>query len=346
MGNINWDNLGFAYRKTATILKCSYSNGAWGEIESLTDDNITISSFAGCLHYSIECFEGLKAFRGKDGKIRIFRPEENARRLQASAASLFIPAPSEELFISMCKRLVKENIDYLPPYGHNASLYIRPTLVGSNPQLGVKSSSEVTLYMLCSPVGAYVGGTLQPCNAVIARNHDRAATYGTGRFKVGGNYAASLYALNIAHQQGYAAVLHLDPAQHKYIDEFNSSNFFGIHGNTYVTPLSDSILPSITNKSLVTVAEHLGMTVERRPVLVEEMEMFEEVGECGTAVVITPVSYIDDKCKLEDEKISKRYTFYSETECGPKSLKLYKMITGIQYGEIEDPFGWCTFVEE
>lgn len=342
---MNWDNLGFAYRRTATILRCIYKDGAWGEIESLTDDNISMSAFAGCLHYSIECFEGLKAFRGKDGKVRIFRPEENARRLQSSAASLFIPEPPVELFVSMCKRLVKENIDYLPPYGHNASLYIRPTLIGSNPQLGVKSSDEVTLYMLCSPVGAYVGGTLQPCNAVVARNHDRAAMYGTGRFKVGGNYAASLYALNIAHRQGYSAVLHLDPAEHKYIDEFNSSNFFGIRDNTYVTPLSDSILPSITNKSLVTVAEHLGMTVERRPVPVEEMATFEEVGECGTAVVITPVSYIDDKVKLEDETISKRYSFYSDTECGPKSLRLYRMITGIQYGEIEDPFGWCTFVE-
>lgn len=342
---MNWDNLGFAYRRTATILRCIYKDGAWGEIESLTDDNISMSAFAGCLHYSIECFEGLKAFRGKDGRVRIFRPEENARRLQSSAASLFIPEPPVELFVSMCKRLVKENIDYLPPYGHNASLYIRPTLIGSNPQLGVKSSDEVTLYMLCSPVGAYVGGTLQPCNAVVARNHDRAAMYGTGRFKVGGNYAASLYALNIAHRQGYSAVLHLDPAEHKYIDEFNSSNFFGIRDNTYVTPLSDSILPSITNKSLVTVAEHLGMTVERRPVPVEEMATFEEVGECGTAVVITPVSYIDDKVKLEDETISKRYSFYSDTECGPKSLRLYRMITGIQYGEIEDPFGWCTFVE-
>lgn len=345
MENMNWDNLGFAYRRTATILRCIYKDGAWGEIESLTDDNISMSAFAGCLHYSIECFEGLKAFRGKDGKVRIFRPEENARRLQSSAASLFIPEPPVELFVSMCKRLVKENIDYLPPYGHNASLYIRPTLIGSNPQLGVKSSDEVTLYMLCSPVGAYVGGTLQPCNAVVARNHDRAAMYGTGRFKVGGNYAASLYALNIAHRQGYSAVLHLDPAEHKYIDEFNSSNFFGIRDNTYVTPLSDSILPSITNKSLVTVAEHLGMTVERRPVPVEEMATFEEVGECGTAVVITPVSYIDDKVRLEDEAISRRYTFYSDTECGPKSLRLYRMITGIQYGEIEDPFGWCTFVE-
>ena len=338
MENINWDNLGFAYRKTATILKCSYSNGAWGEIESLTDDNITISSFAGCLHYSIECFEGLKAFRGKDGKIRIFRPEENARRLQSSAASLFIPAPSEELFISMCKRLVKENIDYLPPYGHNASLYIRPTLVGSNPQLGVKSSSEVTLYMLCSPVGAYVGGTLQPCNAVIARNHDRAATYGTGRFKVGGNYAASLYALNIAHQQGYAAVLHLDPAQHKYIDEFNSSNFFGIHGNTYVTPLSDSILPSITKRSLLQVAEDLGLNPVEKRLTLADLDDLAEAGAMGTAAVISPVGSLTDWD-------GKKHVFYSETEVGPVTTKLYNALFAVQVGDAEDKHGWVVPVD-
>ncbi len=343
MVNLDWDNLGFAYRKTNTILKSVYHDGQWSEVESLTDDDITMSSFAGVLHYGLAAFEGLKAFRGKDGRVRIFRPEENARRLQASAGSLFIPAPSEEMFISMCKRAVKENLDYLPPYGHNASMYIRPLLIGSNPQLGVASSTDVTFYVMVSPVGAYVGGTLQPCSVVIARNYDRAAAYGTGRFKVGGNYASSLYALNIAHHQGYGAVLHLDPLQHKYIDEYNSSNFFGIKGNLYVTPESDSILPSITNKSLIQAADHLGMKVERRKIEVEELSTFEEVGECGTAVVITPVSYIDDKPTLESSE-TKRYTF-SETECGPKSLKLYKFITGIQYGEDEDIFGWNTFVE-
>ena len=344
MDTINWDNLGFAYRKTATILRCTYKDGAWGEVESLTDDNITISSFAGCLHYSIECFEGLKAFRGKDGKVRIFRPEENARRMQSSAASLFIPAPSEELFVSMCKRLVKENIDYLPPYGHNASMYIRPTLIGSNPQLGVKSSTECLFMMLCAPVGAYTGNTLQPSYVVISRDYDRAAPNGTGSFKLGSNYAASLYSYNLAHKLGYEAVLYLDPLHHQYIDEFNSSNFFGIRGNSYITPKSDTILPSITNKSLEAVAKEIGMTVERRPVPVEELSTFEEVGECGTAVVITPVYQIDDKPSLESDEV-KPYYFGSKDQCGPKSLKLYKMIRGIQDGEIDDPFGWCTFVD-
>lgn len=343
MTSLDWTKLGFAYRKTNTILCCYYKDGKWGEIESRTDDNISMSAYAGSLHYSIECFEGLKAFRGKDGRIRIFRPDENAARMQRSAEFIGIPAPGKELFIEMCKRVVKENEDFLPPYGTHASMYLRPTLVGSNPQLGVQSSKECLFMMLCAPVGAYTGGALEPCNAVISRNYDRAAPYGTGNFKLGSNYAASLFSYNKAHAIGYQAVLYLDPSTHTLIDEFGSSNFFAIKGNTYITPKSDTILPSITNKSLEEVARSVGMTVERRPVPVEELSTFEEVGECGTAVVITPVSYIDDKPYLEAEEKT-RYTFYSETECGPKSLRLYNIITGIQYGEIEDTFGWTILV--
>ena len=344
METINWDNLGFAYRKTATILRCTYKDGAWGEVESLTDDNIAISSFAGCLHYSIECFEGLKAFMGKDGKVRIFRPDENAARLQRSARFLGIQAPSTELFIDMCIRAVRENMRFLPPYGTRASLYLRPTLIGINPQLGVNSSKDCLFLMLCSPVGAYTGGNLEPINVVIARNYDRAAPNGCGCYKLGGNYAASLYSYNLAHSQGYKAVLYLDPAEKKYIDEFGSSNFFAIKGNSYITPKSDSILPSITNKSLEAAARHLGMEVERRKITVDELPSFEEAGECGTAVVITPVYRIDDKPFLESDQVT-TYLFGSQTECGPKSLRLYNLITGIQYGEIEDPFDWCVFVD-
>lgn len=346
MINLDWTSLGFAYRKTSTILCCRYDGHKWGEIESRTDDSISLSAFAGALHYSVECFEGLKAFRGKDGKIRLFRPEENARRIQNSAEFLGMPYPSEELFIKMCKQVVRENIDFLPPYGFNASMYLRPTLIGSNPQLGVQTSKEVIFMMLCAPVGAYTGGNLEPCNAVIARNYDRAATYGTGKYKLGGNYAASLCSLNKAQAQGYKATLYLDPQTHTYIDEFNSSNFFGIRGNSYITPESDTILPSITNKTLTEVAKSMGMTVERRKVPVEELSTFEEVGECGTAVVITPVDFIDDKPTLEttDPSQIKRYTFVTEG-CGPKSLKLYRQITGIQFGELPDTFGWCTEVD-
>lgn len=344
MANIDWSKLTFSYTKTNTILRTTFKNGEWTPVESLTDDNITLNSYAGALHYAIECFEGLKAFRGKDGKVRMFRPEENAKRLQRSARYLGIEAPSTEMFIELCMRAVKENIDFLPPYeATGASLYLRPTLIGSNPQLGVQSSKESTFLLLCSPVGAYVGGALDAVDVVIARNYDRAAPNGSGAFKVGGNYACSLYSLNVAHELGYKAVLYLDPATKTLIDEFNSSNFFAIKGNSYITPKSDSILPSITNMSLETVAAHLGMTVERRPVPVEELSSFDEVGECGTAVVITPVHKLVDKPYLEAEEETV-YT-YGDGTCGPKSLRLYNYITALQRGEIEDEFGWIVYVE-
>ena len=344
MANIDWSKLTFSYTKTNTILKTTFKDGAWTPVESLTDDYISLSAYAGALHYAIECFEGLKAFRGKDGRIRLFRPEENAMHLIRSAKFLGIEAPSVEMFVEMCKRVVRENEEFLPPYEvSGASMYLRPTLIGSNPQLGVQSSKESTFMMLCSPVGAYVGGALDAVDVVIARNYDRAAPNGSGAFKVGGNYACSLYSLNEAHAQGYKAVLYLDPATKKYIDEFNSSNFFAIKGNTYITPKSDSILPSITNKTLEAVAAHLGMTVERRPVPVEELGTFEEVGECGTAVVITPVHKLVDKPFLESDEETV-YT-YGDGQCGPKSLKLYNYIKGIQRGDIEDIFGWNVFVD-
>ena len=344
MANIDWSKLTFSYTKTNTILTSTFKDGAWTPVESHTDDYMKVSAFCGAFHYAIECFEGLKAFRGKDGRIRLFRPEENAKRLQRSASYLGIEAPSVEMFVEMCKRAVLENIDFLPPYEESgASLYLRPTLIGTNPQLGVQSSKESTFMILCSPVGAYVGGALDAVDVVIARNYDRAAPNGSGSFKVGGNYACSLYSLNVAHEQGYKAVLYLDPATKTYIDEFNSSNFFAIKGNTYITPKSDSILPSITNMTLEVVAAHLGMEVERRPVLVEELSTFEEVGECGTAVVITPVHKLVDKPFLESTEETV-YT-YGDGQCGPKSLKLYNFIKGLQRGEIEVVFGWNVFVD-
>ena len=340
---MDWSKLTFSYTKTNTILCSYYRNGAWTPVESHTDDTIKMSAFAGAIHYSIECFEGLKAFRGKDGSIRMFRPEENAKRMQRSADYLGIEAPSVEMFIDMCIRSVRENIEFLPPFeATGASLYLRPTLIGYNPQLGVQSSKECMFMVLCSPVGAYVGGALDAIDVVIARNYDRAAPNGSGSYKVGGNYACSLKSLNVAHEQGYKAVLYLDPATKTLIDEFNSSNFFAIKGNKYITPKSDSILPSITNMSLEVVAAHLGMEVERRPVPVEELSTFDEVGECGTAVVITPVHKLVDKPFLESDEETV-YT-YGDGKCGPKSLQLYNYITGLQKGEIEDTFGWVKVI--
>ena len=340
---MDWSKLTFSYTKTNTILCRYFLNGEWTPVESCTEDDIRLSAFAGALHYGIECFEGLKAFRGKDGDIRLFRPEENAKRMQRSADFLGIEAPSIEMFVDMCIQCVKENIDFLPPFeATGASLYLRPTLIGYNAQLGVQSSKDCMFMVLCSPVGAYVGGALDAVDAVIARNYDRAAPNGSGSFKVGGNYACSLKSLNIAHEQGYKAVLYLDPATKSLIDEFNSSNFFAIKGNKYITPKSESILPSITNMSLEAVAAHLGMEVERRPVPIEELSTFDEVGECGTAVVITPVHKLVDKPFLESEEETV-YT-YGDGTCGPKSLELYKYITGIQKGVIEDPFGWIKVI--
>ena len=340
MANIDWSKLTFSYTKTNTIITTTFKDGKWTPAESLTDDYIKVSTFCGAFHYAIECFEGLKAFRGKDGQIRLFRPEENAKRLIRSAKFLGIEAPSVEMFVELCKRVVKENIDFLPPYEEaGASLYLRPTLIGTNPQLGVQSSKESTFMILCSPVGAYVGGALDAVDVVIARNYDRAAPNGSGAHKVGGNYACSLYSLNLAHELGYKAVLYLDPATKTHIDEFNSSNFFAIKDNTYITPYSESILPSITNKSLTQIAEDLGMKVERRPIEVEELATFEEAGACGTAAVCTPIGEIVDL----DNDI--KYTLSKDGNPGEMTTKLYTHLRGIQDGEIEDIHGWCDFVE-
>lgn len=335
---IDWSKLSFSYTKTNTMVCAHYKDGKWSPVESRTDDHITISSFSASLHYGVECFEGLKAFNCKDGKIRIFRPDENARRLIRSAEYLGIAAPSEEMFIEMVKQVVLENKEFIPPYESRASLYIRPTLIGVGEQLGVKPSEEALFMIMVAPVGAYAGGIDSPVPAVISREYDRAAPKGSGSYKVGGNYAASLYAGLQAKKAGYPAVLYLDPKEHKYIDEFSSSNFFGIKDNTYITPDSCTVLPSITNKSLEQVAKDLGYKTERRPIPVEELATFEEVGECGTAVVITPVSRIDDKESICAPQCSASYNYKA---CGPVSRKLYDAITGIQYGEIEDKHNWC-----
>lgn len=340
MANIEWGKLGFAYMKTNTIVKMYYQNGQWGPVISSADDNITINSYAASLHYGVECFEGLKAFRGKNGEIRIFRPDENAKRMQRSAEYLGIAAPSVEQFIEMVKQVVLENQEFIPPYGSGASLYIRPTLIGYGPQLGVKSPEDALFMIMVSPVGAYAGSINEPVKTVIAREYDRAAPNGSGSYKVGGNYAMSLKAGKEAAKEGYKGVLYLDPKEHKYIDEFSSSNFFAIKGNTYVTVDSNTVLPSITNKSLEQVAKDLGMEVERRKVPVEELAQFDEVGECGTAVVITPVGIVDDKPTICGQEC-KRYTFGDPTKCGEKSLKLYKQILAIQHGEVEDTHNWC-----
>lgn len=342
---MDWSNLSFQYRKTNSIIVSYYKDGQWSAPVASKDFDFHFSAFAGVFHYSNSCFEGLKAFRGADGKVRLFRPDENAKRLQRSGSHLDMAVPSEEMFIEMCLMCVKENIDFLPPYGYNASMYLRPVLIGCNPQLGIASSKEVLFTVMCAPVGTYSGAkSLSPGTATLARNYDRAAPNGTGSFKIGANYATSLHPYNLAHKQGYRELLFLDPSTHTKIDEFGSSNFLAIKGNSYVTPLSPSVLPSITNKSLQTVAEDFGMKVEKRPVPVEELAEMDEVNACGTAVVITPICSIDDKPELESSTITKTYRFGDPDKCGPVSEKLYKRIRGIQDGLEEDIHNWCMFV--
>ena len=293
---------------------------------------------ATCLHYGQEAFEGLKAYRCPDGKVRIFRVDENAKRLQSTCRGIMMPEVSTELFTEMVKKVVRLNQEWIPTYESGATLYIRPLLIGTSAQVGVHPSKEYCFLIFVTPVGPYFKGGFSSNPYVIVRDYDRSAPLGTGKYKVGGNYAASLFANNLAHEKGYACEFYLDAKEKKYIDECGAANFFGIKNNTYVTPESTSILPSITNKSLMQVAEDLGMKVERRPIPEEELETFEEAGACGTAAVISPISYIDDL------DTGKRYSFGDKP--GPQSKRLFDTLRGIQYGEIEDKHGWTTVVIE
>ena len=284
-------------------------------------------------------FEGLKAFRGKDGKIRIFRMRENALRLQSSCRGILMEELPVELFEEMVLMAVRKNERFVPPYESGASLYIRPLMIGTSAQVGVKPATEYTFLIFVTPVGPYFKEGFKPTPMVILREYDRAAPLGTGTFKVGGNYAASLVAGRKASQMGYSAVLYLDAREKKYIDECGPANFFAIKDNTYITPKSESILPSITNKSLMQLAQDMGMKVERRQIPEEELATFDEAGACGTAAVISPILRIDD---LSENKV---YEFCKDGSAGPVSEKLYKKLRAIQYGDEPDLHGWVTVVE-
>ena len=340
MKNIDWSNLGFGYMKTDYNVRCRYRNGSWGEIEVSSEESLNIHMAATCLHYGQEAFEGLKAFRGKDGKVRIFRLEANAERLQSTCDGILMPQVSTELFREMVTKVVELNKDFIPPYESGASLYIRPLLIGVGAQVGVHPTDEYLFVIFVTPVGPYFKGGFSTNPYVIIREFDRSAPLGTGRYKVGGNYAASLKANQMAHEKGYSCEFYLDAKEKKYIDECGAANFFGIKDNTYVTPKSTSILPSITNKSLMQLAQDLGLSVERRPIPVEELSTFEEAGACGTAAVISPIQRIDD---LENQ-IS--YVISKDGKPGPVSTKLYNKLRGIQYGTEPDIHGWTRVVIE
>ena len=335
MKNMDWSNLTFGYVPTDYNVRCYYRNGKWGEVEVCSDEYLKLHMAATCLHYGQEAFEGLKAYRCPDGKVRVFRMEENAARLQSTCRGIVMPEVPTELFVEMVKKVVRLNQPYIPPYESGASLYIRPLLIGTSAQVGVRPAEEYCFLIFVTPVGPYFKGGFSTNSYVIVRDADRAAPLGTGMYKVGGNYAASLRANRRAHQEGYASEFYLDSKEKKYVDECGAANFFGIKDNTYITPESTSILPSITNKSLMQIAEDLGMKVERRPVPEEELASFEEAGACGTAAVISPIS------RRETGKV---YRFGDKP--GPWSTRLYEMLRGIQYGTVEDRHGWTTVVIE
>lgn len=339
MVNFDWNNLPFGYIKTDYNIRCYYRDGKWSKPEISDSEYISVHIAATSLHYGQESFEGLKAYRGRDGKIRLFRWEDNAKRMISSAEGIKMAPVPVELFKEAVFAAVKLNEKFVPPYGSGASLYIRPLLFGSGAEVGVKPAGEYTFLVFVTPVGPYFKGGIKPVNMLVCRDVDRAAPLGTGNIKVGGNYAASLRAIVKARDEGFGNSLFLDAKEKKYIDECGPANFFGIKGNTYVTPQSESILPSITNKSLIAIAEKMGMKTERRRIPVEELQEFEETGACGTAAVISPIA------KIVDPEKNKIYEYCKDGKPGPVSLKLFNKLVGIQYGDEPDEFGWISIVE-
>jgi len=330
---IDWSNLGFSYIKTPWRFLATWKDGSWNEGELTEDNYLHILEGSTALHYGQQCFEGLKAYRRKDGGINLFRPDENSKRMNRSAYRLRMPEVPEDFFLDAVKQVVKANQEYVPPYGSGATLYIRPLLIGVGENIGVSPAPEYIFTVFCMPVGPYFKGGLTPTNFIVS-DYDRAAPNGTGAAKVGGNYAASLLPGYEAHQRKFSDCIYLDPETHTKIEEVGSANFFGITAdNEFVTPKSPSILPSITKYSLLHLAQHsLGLTPVEGDVYLNELDRFVEAGACGTAAVISPIGGIQNG---EDFHV-----FYSETEVGPQTKALYDQLTGIQFGDIAAPTGW------
>jgi branched-chain amino acid aminotransferase len=339
MEMFDWKTLPFGYIKTDFNVRCRYADGRWGSLEISDSEYINTHIAATGLHYGQEAFEGLKAYKGKDGKIRLFRWEENAKRMLCSAEGVKMAPVPVDIFREAIFKAINLNKKYIPPYGSGASLYVRPLLFGSGAEVGVKPSAEYTFLVFVTPVGPYFKEGVKPVNMMICRDVDRAATLGTGTFKVGGNYAASLRALVAAKEGGYASAIFLDAKEKKYIDECGPANFFGIKKNTYITPKSESILKSITNMSLIEIAKSMGMQTERRQVPVEELSSFEETGACGTAAIISPIG------KIVDPDKNMIYEYCRDGKPGEASMKLYNRLVAIQNGDEPDAFGWITIVE-
>ncbi len=337
MQNIDWKNLGFKYLDTHCHIRYVWRDGVWDQGELVETPYLSMHIAASCLHYGQAAFEGLKAFRCADGKVRVFRPEANAERMYKTAKRTCMAPVPVEMFVDAVKRVIKANEDFVPPFGTGGSMYVRPLLIGSGPQIGVAPANEYTFLVMVMPVGPYYKGGLKPVRAVILDDFDRAAPQGMGDVKVAGNYAASLYAHESAKHAGLPVELYLDAKTHTHVEEFATSNFIGIKADgTYVTPDSHSVLPSVTNNTLQKIAADMGMSVEVRPVAFEELGSFSEIAACGTAVVVTPVCEI-----TRGETVLK---IGDPDGCGPVLQKLYDTVQGIQYGMLPDKHGWCVEV--
>lgn len=336
--NLDWQNLGFSYIKTDYRFIARWKDGAWDNGELSTDNTLHIHEGSTSLHYGQQCFEGLKAYRCKDGSVNLFRPDQNAERMQRSCDRLLMPQVPTELFIRACQEVVKANDEWLAPYGTGATLYLRPFVIGVGENIGVRSAPEFIFCVFCCPVGAYFKGGLAPSNFLVS-DYDRAAPAGTGAAKVVGNYAASLYPGKLAHDRQFADCIYLDPTTHTKIEEVGSANFFGItKDNQFITPDSPSILPSITKYSLLYLAkERLGLDAIEGDVYIDQLTHFSEAGACGTAAVITPIGGIQHNDHF--------HVFYSETEVGPITKRLYEELVGIQFGDIDAPEGWIVKVK-
>ena len=337
--NIDWSNLGFGYVPTDKRFVANFVDGKWDEGALVDDPMVTMSECAGVLQYAQTCFEGLKAYRTEDGKVVCFRPDLNAARMADSCRRLEMPVFPEDKFVEACLSVVKANLDFVPPYGSGATLYLRPYMFGINPVIGVKPADDYQFRIFCTPVGPYFKGGAKPI-VIRVSDFDRAAPCGTGHIKAGLNYAMSLHAIVDAHNKGYSENMYLDPKTRTKVEETGGANFiFVTKDGTLVTPKSDSILPSITRRSLMIVAEkYLGMKVEHREVYLDELKDFAECGLCGTAAVISPVGKIDDH--------GNEICFPSGMEeMGPWTKKLYDTLTGIQMGRIEAPEGWIRVIE-
>ena len=331
--NLDWNNLGFSYIKTDYRYISYYKDGQWDNGALVEDNVLHISEASTALHYGQQAFEGLKAYRCQDGSINLFRPDQNAARFARSCTRLLMPEFPQERFVEAIKEVVRANAHWIPPYGTGGSLYIRPLMIGVGDTIGVSPAPEYIFTVFVMPVGAYFKGGLTPTSFVVSE-YDRAAPVGTGAAKVGGNYAASLLPGKEAKKRQFSDCIYLDPLTHTKIEEVGAANFFGItKDNQFITPYSPSILPSITKYSLLWLAEHrLGMSVKEADVYVDRLDEFAEAGACGTAAVISPIAGIQNGDDY--------HVFYSETEVGPVTRRLYDELVGIQYGDVESPEGW------